>query len=124
MLTDPLVVSVDSSVTAAGTSQESCPKNYAQGSKSVYAEAGGDISIEVSHQTTTAGRQRHLVKVQQKKIAADPYTAVNADVSATAHIVIDEPKFGFTDTELKDIVHRLVGLLTDANVDRLLNNES
>lgn len=53
-----------------------------------------------TRQNKTANRFRREVRLTQTKVAADPISALNKEVSASAIIVIDEPRWGFTDAEL------------------------
>lgn len=124
MFADPIVVSKDSSVTAGATNQENLVRNYISGQQSRYAEANGDVTCEISHQASGAGRLRHLLKIITTKVAADPLTAVNAEVRCQVHVVIDEPPWGFTLAEKQETVRRLLGVLTDANIAKLVNSES
>jgi len=93
--------------------------------ESKYVEAdGGEYDLHVSHTITKAGRARRMVRLNHKKIVADPLTAVNTDVSASAYLVIDEPAFGFTDTELGNDVAGLLAYLTTGLVADVLGGES
>jgi hypothetical protein len=63
-------------------------------------------------QNTTAARFRREIRFTQNKIAADPITAVNAQKGASAYIVVDEPRNGFTDAELIQLVKDLADFVT------------
>lgn len=82
---------------------------------SLYRTDDGEFEFKVSHQEQSK-RSRRMARLDQTKIAADPLTAVNAYQKAGAYIVIDEPLFGYTDAELKDLVQALIGWLTSANI--------
>lgn len=84
-------------------------------SSSSYKSEDDTLSLRVSHQTSK-GRTRRMVRVDKTKIAADPLTAENSYQRGGVYVVVDEPQYGFTDTELKDIVDGLKGWLTPANV--------
>jgi predicted transglutaminase-like cysteine proteinase len=64
-----------------------------------FSTADGEYELSV-RQNQTANRFRREVRLTHKKVAADPISAVNKEVSASVIIVIDEPKWGFTDAEL------------------------
>lgn len=88
-------------------------------SSSTYQSADGNIKLVVSHQTTKS-RIRRLVKYERKVVAADPLTAENTYQTASVHVVIDEPQFGFSDVDLDYQVDALVGWLTAANIAAVL----
>jgi hypothetical protein len=69
-------------------------------------------------------RNRRTVRLDFKKIGADPITAVNAMFTGSAYLVIDSPTTGFTNTELLNQTLGLVAYLTSANVTKVLNGES
>lgn len=121
---DPLTVS-NLSTQTAGTTSETCNRAFISGGRSTYRDSGGEISVEINHQQTGKGRRRHLLKVSHRQLVADQVVPANNVIAeASAHLVINEPEFGFTSTELGDLVKRLVGLMTPANVTKLLNSES
>lgn len=101
---------------------KSLPLTSREGMVSVYSEDTGEHILRVSHQE--ASRDRRVVRLDHEKIAADPLTAVNATVSTSVYIVIDEPKWGYTDTEIDYLVQGLTGWLTTANVLKVLGGES
>lgn len=84
-------------------------------SMSLYSSEDGNLTLKVSHQTSK-GRVRRMVRLDQTVVAADPLTAENSYQRAGVYIVIDEPSFGFSDTELEDIVDALTTWLTSANI--------
>lgn len=86
---------------------------------SIYANADGTMKLTVSHQTTKT-RTRRLVKLERTVVAADPLTAENTNQTASVHLVIDEPIFGFDDTNLDYQVDALVAWLSAANIAAVL----
>lgn len=88
---------------------------------STYRDTTGEFEMTLSHQESKT-RTRHLVRIDQTVVAADPLTSVNAYQKAGVYVVIDEPLFGFTDDELYDLTAGLTGFLTEANVLALLSN--
>lgn len=81
-----------------------------------------DYEFRVS-QNQTSNRFRREVRLTQRKTAADPISAVNKEVSSSIIIAVDEPKFGFTDTELGHLCSALVAWFTAGNRDKLLGGE-
>lgn len=119
MFTDP------QSVTISG-SAKSMPRIKMGTSDSTYRTADETVQLRISHQTTKS-RTRRMVRLDQNVIAADPLTAVNVSQSAGVYLVVDEPKFGFTDEALTALVNALATWLTassSANVAKLLGSES
>jgi hypothetical protein len=74
-------------------------------------------------QNVSAARFRREVRLSTQKVAADPISAVNKTVSASVYFVIDEPKFGFTDTEVGYYIDALKAWLTSTNYNKVLGGE-
>lgn len=87
-----------------------------------FATADGTFQFDV-RQNKTSNRFRREVRLTQKKIAADPISAVNKEISTSVMIVVDEPRWGFTDTELGYLTSAMVAWFTNANRDKLLGGE-
>lgn len=81
----------------------------------LYQSEDGTLSLKVSHQSSK-GRTRRMVRLDQTVVAADPLTAENNYQKAGVYVVIDEPEYGFTDSQLEDIVDGLKLWLTSANI--------
>lgn len=88
-------------------------------SSSVYQSADGTLSLKVSHQVSKT-RVRRMVRLDLTKVAENPLTAVNSYVKGGVYVVIDEPEYGFTDTELDYLVDGLTAWLTTANIAAVL----
>lgn len=88
-----------------------------------FATADGLFEFDV-RQNKTANRLRREVRLTQKKIAADPVSALNKEVSASTIIVVDEPRWGFSDAELGYLTSAIVAWFTNANRDKLLGGEN
>lgn len=88
----------------------------------VYATSDGEFTF-TTKQDQTANRFRREVRFTQKKIATDPISSVNKEISSSVIIAVDEPKWGFTDVELGHLVTALTSWLTAANRDKLLGGE-
>ena len=74
-------------------------------------------------QNSTASRFRREVRLSQKKIAADPISAVNKEIGLSVYLVIDEPRAGFTDTEIDLLAKALKDYCTTANILKLCGGE-
>lgn len=87
-----------------------------------FQTADGEFNFRIS-QYATANRFRREVRLTQQKVAVDPISAVNKEVSASVVITVDEPKFGFSDTELGYVTSAMIAWFTAGNRDKLLGGE-
>lgn len=101
----------------------SLPRVVVGSSEATYKSADETVQMRISHQTSK-GRKRRMVRLDSTIIAADPLTAENSSQKAGVYIVIDEPTFGFTDTDLDYLVDALTAWLSSGNVAKLLGGES
>jgi hypothetical protein len=91
-----------------------------------FSSADGNLILSV-HQNQTANRFRREIRLTQRKIAADPISAVNKEVSASVILSIDEPKVGFSDADLLALYEGLVAYAaasSDAAVSKALGGEN
>lgn len=119
MFTDP------QSVTIAGQAK-SMPKISAGDGNSTFRTADETVQMRISHRTSK-GRTRRMVRLDQTVIAADPLTAEQDYQTAGVYFVIDEPKVGFSDQSLIDILTALVAWAsasTYANAVKVLGSET
>lgn len=93
------------------------------GYRSEYATADEEFKLIISHQEGSNGRTRRMIRVDQRVVATDPLTSVNEYKSAGVYFVIDEPEYGFSDTELDYQVQALCTWLSSANVLKVLSNQ-
>lgn len=97
-------------------------------SSGIFQSNDGLVRLSVAHQSTKGNRQRHTLRIDHAKIAADPFVGTtNARYNMAAYVVVDVPQVGYTVTEAKQIVDALTAYLTastGANVTKLLGNES
>ena len=116
MFTDPQSITVN-------TVAKSCPRTTVGDLNCTYKEATGEFQLRISHQETSK-RIRRMVRIDQKKVAADPLTAVNAYQTAGVYLVIDEPITGFSDAELGYLVTALKDWATTGNIAKVVASES
>lgn len=91
-------------------------------SRGSFQTSDGNVSFEI-RQNSTSNRFRREVRLTQKKVAADPISAVNKEVSASVIIAVDEPRIGFSDTEIAYLTSAIVAWFTAGNRDKLLGGE-
>lgn len=119
MLPDPIAFTPDES-TPVSLPRTSAGQDWAE-----YTSADGLLVLRVQHQYGT--RRRRLIKVTTTKVAEDPISGYNAEISASVHVVIDEPKWGFTDAELQGLCFGLSTFFADGTpdyIDRIVAGEA
>jgi hypothetical protein len=119
MLADPQSVTINAVAT-------SLPAISRGENTSTYQKDDGTVKLAISH--TYGKRNRHSVRLDHSKIAADPLiSAQNIKYSMSAYLVIDVPVTGYTNAEAKYIVDALTAYLTassGAKVTSVLGGES
>jgi hypothetical protein len=90
-----------------------------------FTKDDGSYKLSISHQT--GRRVRRQLRLDFSKIATDPLIPTqNAPYSMSVYVVVDQPKVGFTNAELKQVVDGLTAYLTassGAKVTQLLAGE-
>jgi hypothetical protein len=84
------------------------------------ADAEFELSIR---QYQTNSRFRREVRLIQKKVASDPYTAVTKDISTSVTLTVDEPKWGFDDSELGNLVSAIKAWYDTTSQTKVLTGE-
>jgi hypothetical protein len=115
MLADPQSVTINAVAT-------SLPRVSQGATQNVYTSADGNTSL-TTKQNITASRFRREIRLSQKKIAADPISAVNTEKGVSVYLVIDEPRAGFTDTEIGYLIDALKAWSTSTNYNKVLGGE-
>lgn len=93
---------------------------------STWSNADESLKVEISHLAAKKNRERHLCKLTQKAIAANPLVPAEFIENYTSvYMVVDNPKTGFTDANIQYLTSGLLAFLaTVANRDRLINGEA
>ena len=115
MLTDPQSVTINAVAT-------SLPKTNSGPTQNVYTSADGNTSM-TTKQNVSAARFRREVRLSQQKVAADPISAINKQIGASVYLVIDEPRFGFSDVEIGYLIDALKAWSTSTNYNKVLGGE-
>jgi hypothetical protein len=84
------------------------------GSEAVDTGASG-YSTLINH-TPSKNGNRHYLKMNLVKNATDPYSGLTKQQTASVSMSISRPPFGFTDTEMVDMVEAFRDWLFDADV--------
>ena len=92
----------------------------------VFQTSDGLVKMSLSH--NLGKRNRHTVRVDLAKVAADPLNAAqNLRYSMSGYFVLDVPPVGFSVTEQVNLVTGLTGNLaasTNANWIKFIGSES
>jgi hypothetical protein len=115
MLADPQSVTINSVATPLAKTQSNPGTN-------TYTSVDGLTSM-VTRQTTTRERFRREVRLSQNKIAADPISALNKSVGVSVYLVIDEPRYGFSDAEIGYLIDALKTWSSSTNYNKVLVGE-
>lgn len=95
--------------------------------ESIFTDSSDSRKMRISHQRTK-NRSRHMVRLDETIIAADPISGLNKQLSYSAYIVIDEPiGSSISDAELTDQVLALTGFLeasSAANTVKVLQSQT
>lgn len=84
------------------------------------------LTVLTVHQNQSTGRFRREIRLTTTKVVADPISAVNKSVSASLIIGVDEPKYGFSDGDLKALWTALrdtIDASSGLKMTQLLNGE-
>lgn len=104
----------------------SLPRTSTGPNSSVYTSNDGLIKETFSHQY--GKRNRHLMRVDHSKIAADPFqSTLNAKYSMATYLVVDVPPVGYTVAEAKLVVDGLIAELSASSgalITKLIGGES
>lgn len=115
MLSDPLSITINTVASDLNLTQPG-------ENRSVYTSDDGLMKLTISH-AESGKKTRRLCRLDVRTVAADPLTAVNAYKDFSTYMVIEEPDFGFTTTEMDNIIQGLFSLLTTALVTEILRGQ-
>jgi hypothetical protein len=121
MFADPITIGV------AGTSKTFARTGISPTSGTFsYDDGAGLVRNVIIKQNDTKARFRREIRVTQDSLFTNPVSGITAPVSASVYLVVDEPKAGFVDGTLNDMVVSLTTFLTSssgANTMKLLGGE-
>lgn len=115
-LSDPQSITVNSVA-------KSLPRVSFGDGQATYRSADEQFQLRISHKPAK-GRKRHMIRIDQTVVAADPLTAENASQNLGVYLVVDEPSFGFDDTTIDYLVVALRSFCVTATMLRVLGGES
>ena len=93
-----------------GASTISLPRTGFGDNNGTFTSDDGNVKLTISH--SYGKRNRRTIRVDHRKIAADPLTAdANLNYSMSCYMVVDVPTVGYSPAEAKDVVKGLTDLL-------------
>lgn len=114
------------SITHATLGTISLPRVSVGEGKSVYSSADG--SVKVTAANAYGRRTRRTLRVDQTKVAPDPFRpAENTKSSMSYYVVFDHPPVGFSTTEVFNLYGAFAAFLSDSSslrVTKLIGGES
>lgn len=116
MFPDPQTVTV-------ATVAKVMPRVESDGKSATYQLGDQTYTLSISHQQK-GSRIRSLAKVTRRAIVADPLTAVNDYQELGVHLVIDRPEYGFSSTDVNDLIVGFKTWLDSTAVGKLYGRES
>lgn len=116
MFADPQVVTVNAVA-------QSMARVLISGQSATYQKSDGTFKLTVSHQISKQ-RIRSMVRIDQKAVVPDPLTAVNDFEVLSFYFVIDRPEFGFSSTQVDQLVAGLKTWLDSTAIGKLYGLES
>ena len=106
----------------------SLPRTSSGVNSGIFSKDDGNVVLTISHQKTGKSRKRHTIRVDYRKLSADPFTTGhNLTYTMSTYLVVDHGDGELTNTEIKYVVDALTAYLTastGANVTKLLGGES
>lgn len=116
MFADPQTVTVNAVA-------KSLPSTGRNTDYSIYKMDDDSYKLTISHQY--GKRKRFTVRLDGRKIAADPLSSANnVEYTTSAYIVMDAPNVGYTNAELRDVAVALSAWCTSANLLKVLGGET
>jgi hypothetical protein len=120
MYADPLTVTVNSV-------DKTLNRVFAEvGRPSTFKTTDDGFKLEISHTTSGGRRERHLMRLTQRLIGADPLNpALNVENKSILSVTLDNPTVGFTDAQLGYLINGLADFLqTSTNITKFIGGEA
>lgn len=108
------------------TVAQTLPRVGSAENSGTFRKDDGTVELKVSH--SYGKRNRRAIRLNHQKVDTDPLVpTVNVPYSMSVTLVIDTPKVGYTNTEIKNIVDALTEYLrasSSARVSEVLGGQS
>lgn len=88
-------------------------------------DGANGYAVVINHNTGKNG-DRHYFKISKTVDATNPYNDLVSPQSASVSVSIARPKFGFTESEIKDLFQAALDTIAspDAGIERIIGFES
>jgi hypothetical protein len=104
----------------------SLPRTSSSPNAGVFTSNDGNVKLSVSHQY--GKRNRHLIRIDHRKIAPDPLiSSQNILYSMSFYTVADVPETGYTVAEAKQVIDGFIAALnasSGALITKMLGGEN
>lgn len=94
------------------------------GKSAVYQLADETFKLSISHTVAKDGRIRSMARIDQRAIVADPLSSENDYQVLSFYFVIDRPNYGFTSTQVDQLIAGLKTWLDSTAIGKLFGQES
>lgn len=117
MFSEPITITVNSVAKVM-------PRVSTKDLSSKYALSDGTFRLEISHQPSK-DRVRSMARFTQRAIVTNPLDSTSNDYDELSfYSVIDRPLYGFSQTQVEQLVAAFQTWLNTAAVDKLYGQES
>jgi len=116
MFADPQVVTVNAVA-------QSMPRIQIDGLSAIYQKSDLSFKLTLSH-IPKSGRIRTMTRIDQRAIVADPLTNENDYETLSFYFVIDRPEYGFSQTQVDQLIAGLKTWLDTTASGKLFGMES
>jgi hypothetical protein len=110
------------SITVAGNAK-SMPRISTGQSSSIYSKDDETYKLTISHQRSNK-RIRSMARVDNRAIVTNPLDSSNDYDTLTFYVVVDRPEFGFTSTNVSDLITGFKTWLDATAVGKLFGMET
>jgi len=117
MLTDPQTITVNSVA-------KTMPRTKVGDKTAAYANSDETFGLDVVHAVRKNGDVQSTVRFVQRKIVTNPLDSTNDWDSAVISLMIIRPAYGFSATEIDQLITGFKTWLTTAMVTSLYGQES
>lgn len=102
---------------------QSMPRISSTGTKSTYRKSDGTYQLTISHSESN-NRVRSMARVDNKAIVTNPLDSTNDFDTLSFYVVVDRPVFGFTQTQVDQLIAGFKTWLDSAAITKLFAQES
>lgn len=116
MFADPQVVTVNAVA-------RSMARILMNGTSATYQNSDESFKLTISH-TKSGTRTRSMARLDQRKIVTDPLSSKQDYDTLSFYFVIDRPEYGFSQTEVEQLIAGLKTWLDNTAIGKLFGRES